>query len=95
MKTIIYTTKFCSYCDMAKSLLKKREIDYQTIDVTDSPEKRKMLIQRSGGLKTVPQIFIDGRHIGGFDALQKIDREGELEELIQASKKSINQINEK
>ncbi len=78
----IYSTSSCAYCDRAKSLLRERDIPFQEIDVSDDTAKRKWLVQASGGRRTVPQIFIDGRPIGGSDDLRELDRSGELEKLL-------------
>lgn len=78
----IYTTIFCSYCMAAKRLLKNKGIEFTEIDVTMSPEKREEMTQRSGGGRTVPQIFIGSRHIGGSDALHALEARGELDALL-------------
>jgi glutaredoxin 3 len=69
----------------AKHLLKKRGIPYEEIDVTFNSDARRWLVQASGGRKTVPQIFIHGRSIGGFEELAELDRRGELPALLQGS----------
>lgn len=74
----IYTTTICPYCIRAKMLLKKRGIPYEEIDVGGDAEKRAWLVEASGGRRTVPQIFIKGEAIGGFDNLAKLDESGEL-----------------
>ena len=73
----VYTTTFCAYCIRAKSLLAKRGITYEEINVSDDPEKRAWLVTATRQ-KTVPQIFIGGESIGGFDELAALDRAGEL-----------------
>lgn len=78
----IYTTSFCPYCDRAKALLRKRDIPYEELDVSGDAERRAWLVQASGGRRTVPQIFIDDRPIGGCDDLYALDRSGELERLV-------------
>ncbi len=78
----VYTTKICPYCVQAKSLLKKRAIAFEEIDVTHDSNKREWLVQASGGRRTVPQIFINGEAIGGSDDLHALDRNGELMPLI-------------
>lgn len=75
----LYSTGTCLYCAAAETLLKKRGIsDIQKIRVDQSAQLLEDLIQKSGR-KTVPQIFINGRHVGGFDDLVKFDAEGKLQ----------------
>ena len=73
----VYTTPVCPYCVRAKRLLQARGISYEEIDVAADPELRDDVIRRSGR-RTVPQIFIDGEPIGGFDELAQLDASGEL-----------------
>jgi glutaredoxin 3 len=83
-KVEIYTKAFCGYCYRAKLLLASKAIEYEEHAVVwGGPEKQEM-IQRSGGRTTVPQIFIDGRHIGGCDELLELERRGKLDELLAA-----------
>lgn len=78
----VYTTTSCAYCVRAKTLLKGRNVPFEEVDVTDDAEKRAWLVKASGGMRTVPQIFIDGTAIGGSDELHALDRSGELEKLL-------------
>jgi glutaredoxin 3 len=78
----IYTTGLCPYCFRAKKLLKKRGIPFNEIDVTSDPEMRRKMAERAHGRNTVPQIFIDGRHVGGSDELFELDFDGELDKLL-------------
>jgi glutaredoxin 3 len=80
----IYSTPFCGYCGSAKSLLTRKGAEFTEIDVMFDPERRQEMLERSGGRRTVPQIFIDGRHIGGFDDLNALDKAGELDKLLAA-----------
>jgi glutaredoxin 3 len=75
----IYSTLFCPYCARAKSLLAKKGVDYINIDVIEDTARRAEMVERSGGRQTVPQIFIDGEHIGGSDDLYALEREGRLD----------------
>jgi glutaredoxin 3 len=77
----VYTTAICPYCTRAKALLKKRGVPYEEIDVTGDADKRAWLVKVSG-MRTVPQIFIDGQPIGGSDDLYALDESGELERLL-------------
>ena len=75
----VYSTLFCPYCARAKSLLEKKGVDYVTIDVMEDSTRREEMLKRTGGRRTVPQIFIDGEHIGGFDDMAALDRAGKLD----------------
>jgi glutaredoxin 3 len=75
----IYSTMFCPYCARAKSLLDKKGVDYIDIDVMADTSKRDEMMERAGGRQTVPQIFIDGDHIGGSDELAALERAGKLD----------------
>lgn len=77
----VYVTTYCPYCIRAKALLDKRLIPYESIDVGGDDEKRKWLLDVTGR-RTVPQIFIDGKAIGGCDDLHDLDRAGELMKLV-------------
>jgi glutaredoxin 3 len=81
-KVTIYTTRYCPFCAMAKSLLHQKGVAYDEIDVTGDSAGRKEMAVRSGGRTTVPEIFIDGRIIGGFTELQALDRAGKLDDLL-------------
>ena len=76
----VYTTRWCGYCVRAKQLLKQRGLEFEEINVDDDPEFRTKLLDLTGGW-TVPQIVIDGKPIGGYSELWKLDREGELDKL--------------
>jgi glutaredoxin 3 len=80
----IYTTRACSYCVAAKQLLKARGIDYEEVDVTGDDAQRAWLVQTTGR-RTVPQIFIAGEAIGGYDELAVLDRRGELQGKLAAA----------
>jgi glutaredoxin 3 len=81
----VYTTASCPYCVRAKRLLQARGIGYEEIDVGGDPELRAEVMTKSGGRRTVPQIFIDGEPIGGFDELAALDAAGELAGLVGAA----------
>ena len=83
-RIIVYSTPFCGYCGAAKRLLAGKGAEFTEIDVMFDPEQRRKMIEDSGGRRTVPQIFIDGRHIGGFDDLSALDASGELDGLLAA-----------
>lgn len=78
----IYTKMFCGYCMRAKRLLGSKSVDYTEYDITMGGEKRAEMLQRKPDARTVPQIFIDGRAIGGSDELAALEREGKLDALL-------------
>ena len=80
----IYTKSTCGYCHMAKRILDQKNVSYAETDINRQPEKRAEMIQRAKGRSTVPQIFIDGQHIGGCDDLMALDRGGKLDKLLAA-----------
>lgn len=78
----IYTTPTCPYCVAAKRLLTQKGAPFEEINVAGDPEGRRAMSARAGGRTTVPQIFIDGRHIGGCDDLYALDAAGGLDPLL-------------
>lgn len=79
---VIYTTNYCPFCVKAKQLLKNKGIEFTEIDLSNDEEGRIKLIEKSGGKKTVPQIFINDKHIGGCDDLYNLNSNGELDKLL-------------
>ena len=79
----MYTTRWCGYCVRAKALLEDRGLDYEEISVDDDPAFRQRIFDLTGNW-TVPQILIDGRPIGGYTELWRLDRAGALDELLAA-----------
>ena len=79
----IYTKFMCPYCARAKNLLQSKGIDYEETDIGMDAGKRAEMMQRANGRHTVPQIFIDGRHVGGSDDLSELERSGRLDPLLQ------------
>jgi glutaredoxin 3 len=83
MATIeLYSGGYCPYCVRAKSLLKKRDLAFVEYDVQAEPEKRDEMLKRTNGARTIPQIFINDRLVGGCDDLYVLDRKGELEKWV-------------
>lgn len=80
----IYTKFLCPYCSRAKRLLEDKGADYEEYDITLGGEKRQEMLQRANGRHTVPQIFIDDRHVGGCDDLHALERDGRLDPLLQS-----------
>jgi glutaredoxin 3 len=83
MSVIIYSKTICPYCDMAKNLLKMKGVTYDEIMIDKSDERLQEMLQRSDGRRTVPQIFINGKHVGGFDDLQQLENNGLLDGMLQ------------
>ncbi len=81
----IYSTLFCPYCARAKSLFEKKGVDYVNIDIIEDTSKRDEMMARSGGRQSVPQIFINGEHVGGCDDLYALDRAGKLDAKLGAA----------
>ncbi|TRO25282.1 glutaredoxin 3 [Pseudomonas sediminis] len=79
----LYTTAYCPYCINAKALLTRKGVTYEEIDVSRAPERMAEMLQRSKR-RSVPQIFIGERHVGGFDDLAALERGGKLDALLQA-----------
>ncbi len=85
MSTVeIYTTPFCGFCVAAKRLLTKKGVSFTEIDVARAPDRRQEMMRRAHGRHTVPQIFVDGTHVGGCDDLYALERAGKLDPLLAA-----------
>lgn len=78
----IYSSMFCPFCHRAKKLLSDKGIAFKEIDVDTSPGRRNEMVERAKGGYTVPQIFIDGDHVGGSDDLAALDRSGKLDGML-------------
>ena len=78
----IYTTPFCPYCARAKRLLDQKGVAFVEIDLWQFPECRAEMVERAGGRRTVPQLFVEGRSIGGSDELAELERSGELDVML-------------
>jgi glutaredoxin 3 len=78
----IYTKAFCGYCARAKRLLDEKGAAYEEYDITFGGPKRAEMLERAKGRTSVPQIFIDGRHVGGSDDLYALEGEGQLDPLL-------------
>ena len=81
----VYTKAFCPYCTRAKRLLDAKGADFREIDVTMDRTGFEAMVDRANGRRTVPQVFIDGKHVGGSDDLAALDAKGELDALIGAA----------
>ncbi len=83
MKNVeVYTGPLCAFCDWTKALLKKKGVAFKEIYIGDDSNKMSEMVKKSNGMKTVPQIFIDGKHIGGNQELQVLEKEGKLNSLL-------------
>jgi glutaredoxin 3 len=82
----LYTTMFCPYCTRARVLLERKGVAYTEINIIEEPTRRDEMIRRAGGRTSVPQIFIDGEHIGGSDELVALERAGELDVKLRSAK---------
>jgi glutaredoxin 3 len=80
-QVVIYTTNYCPYCTAAKALLRSKKVQFDEIDVTDDPARRTEM-EKLSQRRSVPQIFIDGKPIGGYDDAQRLDAKGELDRLL-------------
>ena len=81
-KIVMYSTGWCPYCSRARGLLKSKGVDFEEIDVEARPEARTEMMARSGGRRTVPQIFIGATHVGGCDDLLALEASGRLDTLL-------------
>ena len=81
-KVEIYTTMFCPFCHQAKKLLKKKGVDFIEYDVSSDSAGRQKMTERSNGGTSVPQIFIDGKHVGGCDDIYELDMDDQLDPLL-------------
>ena len=79
----IYSSPFCPYCFMAKRLLQQKGVTFDEIDIMAEPARRAEMMERAGGRRTVPQIFIGATHVGGNDDLQALEEAGKLDALLQ------------
>ena len=83
MKNVeIYTGPRCAFCDFAKALLDRKGISYKEIFIGDDTNKMEEMIKKTNGMRTVPQIFIDGQHIGGNDKLHALEKDGKLNSIL-------------
>lgn len=80
----IYTSPLCGYCHAAKRMLTDKGISYSEIDVAADPAKRHEMMARASGRHTVPQIFIGDQHIGGYDDMAALERNGKLDPMLAA-----------
>ena len=83
MKNVtVYMGPMCAYCDAAKRLLNKKNIPFKEINIALEEDKMSEMLEKSNGMKTIPQIFIENKHIGGYDELRDLENKGELDKLL-------------
>ena len=82
---VMYSTTWCGYCQRARGLLQRKGVEVREIKVDEDPGQRDVMITKSGGRRTVPQIFIGERHVGGYTDLIALDQSGELNDVLDSS----------
>ena len=83
-KVTIYTGDPCPFCEAAKSLLKTKNVEIEELNIWKDPAKAKEMLQRTNGARTIPQIFVGDRYIGGNDQLQAANKNGELDKILKS-----------
>ena len=81
-KVVIYTGPLCNFCSAAKHLLNKKKINYEEIDIGYDDKKREEMLKKSNGARTIPQIFIGEKHVGGYVELRALEKDGNLDNLL-------------
>ena len=81
-KVEIYTSSLCPYCHRAKALLSTKGVTFNELKIDGNKQLSEEAVQRSGGMRTVPQIFIENHHVGGYDELNMLDQKGQLNSLL-------------
>jgi glutaredoxin 3 len=81
-EVVMYSTNWCGYCQRARNLFERKSVAVREIKLDDEPDQRPVMLQRTGGQRTVPQIFVGDLHVGGYDELAALDRSGELNKLL-------------
>lgn len=82
---VMYSSAWCGYCARARALLEGKGVAFREIKVDEDPADRQAMLVRSGGRRTVPQIFIGDRHVGGFDELYALEKSGELDRILRGA----------
>jgi len=81
-EVVMYSTAYCGYCQRARNLFERKGTAVREIKIDEDANERDIMLKKSGGRRTVPQIFIGERHVGGYDDLAALDRTGELDKLL-------------
>ena len=79
---LMYSTSWCGFCERARGLLRRKGVEFREIRLDETPDERESMMRRSGGRRSVPQIFIGDHHVGGYDELAVLERTGELDQLL-------------
>ena len=79
---LVYMGPMCGYCDAAKRLLNKKNIPYKEINIALEEDKMEVMIKKSNGKRTIPQIFIEDYHVGGYEELKTLENKSELDNLV-------------
>ena len=82
INVVIYTGPFCNYCDAAKRLLTRNNVQYKEINVAEVDSAKDEMIKKANGKKTIPQIFFNDEHIGGYDEVRALEKENKLKNLL-------------
>ena len=82
-KVVIYTGPMCNYCSAAKHLLSKKKVDYAEFNIATDPSKMQEMQEKTNGAKTIPQIFIGGTYVGGYNELRDLEITGKLNSLLE------------
>ena len=91
-KVTMYTGDPCSFCEAAKALLKSKNVEIEELDIWKDPAKAKEMLQRTNGARTIPQIFINDKHIGGYDELRLLEKENKLTDFKGIKKESLQTL---
>tara|TARA_B100001057_G_scaffold354238_1_gene356185 strand:- start:120 stop:374 length:255 start_codon:yes stop_codon:yes gene_type:complete len=81
-KITIYTGPVCNYCDAAKRLLKRNSLEFNEIDISSGPEVLNEMINKTNGKRTIPQIFFDNEHIGGYVEIRELEKNNKLNDFL-------------
>ena len=81
-KITMYTGPFCNYCEAAKRLLTRNNAPYNEIDISKVAGAADEMIKKANGIRTIPQIFFDDQHIGGYDEVRALEKENKLQDLL-------------
>lgn len=84
-QVLMYSTTYCPYCQRARALLTRKGVSFTEVKVDEHPGERENMLKRSGGRRTVPQIFIGDRHVGGCDDIYALEHAGELDKLLKSA----------
>ncbi|WP_419905917.1 glutaredoxin 3 [Kiloniella sp.] len=87
-EVVVYSSMLCPYCIRAKKLLKAKGVEFDEIDIMMQPRRKPEMMEKAGGRTSVPQIFIDGEHVGGCDELMALESTGRLDAKLETRKAS-------